>query len=1031
MIKKFWMPVVAGLCVISGLGDFNLGAIMLGAGFGLVWWKDVRGSSCVDKKFVASKIIRWLLAGVGCDMLIHGSVAEGVVVLGIVLMWATGKFSKLKLPQIKFRGVGSPKKKEKKSGLEVEGEVSDAWRQKIRNDVVRQECLILLDNAYLNTKEHDNYFSHKLFKMLQYATRHGYEHSVNKIDLFSCKIARVQMTFETRKWQKTSCEVSSTQSIGMDHNQLDIWSLPVGGQASTYAFKECNRCHGHKHITCPKCHGEHAQWECPDCHGEKGLHHECQVCHGKGESKCLTCQGKGIVTCKNCNGSGKRSCSVCHGSGWVSQYDKYEMQNVKATCPNCHGKGTDTCIKCGGSGESRCGDCGGRGMAVCQNCDGTGKTLCEKCDSTGTAYCHTCDGTGEVVCPECNGVGGSASLWKVVRDISRHEKIEAWSDDGLPKALLPKIFPAPDAINGCESLYSVSSESTTPDDSLVLSETALKYSALKSMFDSIASSVQAGRHVHVTQQSVELVEIHDIARVEIESNYISQYPDEYAGKTFICWLNLATGELLDIGFKSERPDSWYESHELSESDRSPYQMLAKIKDGDEDYNEVIELAYTLGNPFAMAEYGRILYEGKTKDKKANKQLGCLLQRLAEYVGVKNTLYASTFSWSNMRYGDHDQWRNTQSSLWGEVLPRFIKLIKHADEDCARVIFGQLEVCGIGASPYRLRDLPLEYVQNLFRYSSSKSEDRDVGFAVYKDVGQLSDEQCAAVLRNCPRAYQIMAKRNAFTPAEFGVALWRSSIDRLIERYGFDKASKSYTMNEWYEFFMASDNSLEAERIVKRIDWKQIELLPLEKWTRLFNCPSGFKIEKAIDWKWMANMHLEKVILLAHDVSSVDANVDWGALQSQLESFDWQRLTDDQRVTFAIDHEEQAEIALKCGFDPNKLRPWCVDLSYDKWPDRMSTFNPDVYDWSQCSPRMWAQIAYGHPEFVKYCPVDEIDWHKLDDEKIKYWKWALGAFGEKIVRQFTKWDELDEERWNDILKKQPALADYKKKYGKKS
>lgn len=1054
-IKQYWMPVIAGLCVISGLGDFNLVAIMLGIGFGFVWWKDVRGSSSVDKKFVVFKIVRWLLGGVGCDMLIHGSVAGGIMVLLVVLMWATGKFSKLKLPQIKFRGVGSAKKKAKKSVPEVVEEVSDAWRQKMRNKAVRRECLILLDDAYSNTQKHDKYFSHKLFEMLKYATHDAYEHSVNKIDLFSCKIARAQMTFETREWQKTSCEVSSTQSIGVDHNQLDIWSLPVGGQTSTYAFEECDRCHGHKHITCPKCHGEHAQWECPDCHGKAGIKYECEKCHGKGEETCTKCHGTRAVTCPDCHGTGeerhrcekckgekfvwektgeKIDCPECEGSGKeVGVVEDYPGQcpcprckgkgwlwvTKKVRCRECDGKGevVKRCQKCSGKGNVPCDVCNATGIVKCDACNGEGKVSCSKCDSTGTAYCHTCDGTGEVVCPECNGDGGFASLWKVVRNISRHEKIEAWSDDGLPKALLPKIFPAPDAINGCESLYSASSESTTPDDSLVLSETALKYPALKSMFDSIASIVHAGRHVHVTQQSVELVEIHDIARVEVESNYVSQYSDEYAGKTFICWLNLATGELLDIGFKSERPDSWYESHELSESDRSPYQMLAKIKDGDKDYNEVIELAYTLGNPFAMAEYGRILYEGKTADKKADKDFGGLLQTLASYIGVKEVRYASTFNWANM---DEDRWR--------DVAKRFVKLSEKHTID-GQSVFTAFNLSRKLSHDYRLQYLSAESVAQCLSEWFSDLTERNVRLAAFFSADKFTDKQLDKILGRSPRAYQMLTMRSVFTPTEFGVAMSRGNAGEIVEKFGFNERSRGYTIEDWVDYFIGYDSCVGIEKFIEKVDWRKISEVPAAKLAKIF---CWDKIHDKID---LSILPIESVIQMAISSDCANKLIKWEPLKDRLNNMDWHQLTDDQRIEFVRKHNDMADVVLK-DVDPNKMSPEILDEAFADWPDVCKAFDPTAYDWSKLDkkPDLWARMCFFHPELKKYCDASKVDWKSIDGQndlnQMVVWCWAISACPDEALAAFTRWDEIQENWWPDMISRNPKLAEYKKRFGEK-
>jgi hypothetical protein len=547
---------------------------------------------------------------------------------------------------------------------------------------------------------------------------------------------------------------------------------------------------------------------------------------------------------------------------------------------------------------------------------------------------------------------------------------------------------------------------------MVLNEEALKYPIFKELFDKVVPKVHKKTpNNHPINQETELIEVSYIAKVEIESTYDSQY-DAYAGKVMVCWLNLATGEFLDIGLKSERPDTWYNNHELSDSEGSPYNCVELAKNGKVSW----KILYEFGNPFAMAQYGRELCAGNGNDVRK----GRLLQKLAENLGVKDTPYAGAFKWSEMDEG-----------LWDVVYPRFSKLAKYCDKKTWRSIGGLApSICRMGkfASVYRLQYLPKEMLDV---FTDGYEPQWSVKLASLCSVNQFTNEQLSSILRSCPDAYKMLTLRNSFTPWDFGILLserWHR--EERIKQYGFNKFSRSYSINEWVDFLIAYDRGTESELFVNRVDWRQIDQIPTEKLIKLFKS-YYYEIEEKIDWGRMAKLPLDKLILLSLKNNEVNKKIDWVSLASPLEKFDWSSITDDQRVEFAIEHEEFSSIILNCGFDPNKLRPWCLDLSYDKWPERLSTFNPDTYDWTRCSTRVWAQILYGHPEFLKYCPFDTVNWRELDKAPIKYWKWALGSFGEKIIPLFTRWNELDEDRWNDILKKQPTLVDYKKKHFKQS
>lgn len=622
-VKQYWMPVVAALCVIAGLSDFSPAAILLGAGFGYVWWKDVKKSSSADKKAITLKIIWWLLVGVGCDMLVNGDVTNGIILLVIVAV--CGVFKRFR--PSKSRGISKTSRKKTSSWS------WDDYKSDDSLSPLEKKCERILQGIYSATAA-TNYWIRDVAEYASY-----YRHRITHVDVFPYKVARIRMTTETRSLQKDKWDMNKANSVRhVDPKTVDVWSVPEGKKHAGYAVEECTHCHSEGKTECPSCHGKDSQYECPDCHGKKGLEYECPNCHGKGESFCHTCSGKGIVQCEDCDGRGIVRCSACGGYGKVKEYNKYQKCYEYVTCPNCHGKRTDVCTRCNGTGENRCKECGGRGIAVCQQCKGTGKTFCSKCDSTGTAYCHTCHGTGKVDCQNCHGDGGFAYDLLVHTTRLKHECVKIWTECALPKALTPKLFI--ERFSGCKNIYHSSSEETSPDDKMICSEDALKFPMLKSVFDEVVKGIPSGPSTHIIKQETDIVDCEGIAKVEIQSLDENQYND-FAGKKIICWLNLATEELLDIWLQGERPDSWYEEHSLKESKGSLYWLVddalddVKRREMERGF-EKLRTAYRLENPVAAWEYGTRLCEGNTPNKKADKTNGQSALREAENLGMRHS-----------------------------------------------------------------------------------------------------------------------------------------------------------------------------------------------------------------------------------------------------------------------------------------------------------------------------------------------------------------------------------------------------------
>lgn len=1054
------MPAVAGLVLLAGLNDFDLAVITLAVGIGITWWNDVRDKSTVDKKSVSLRVVWWLLAGVALQMLKKGEVAPAVVLAVILVLWWMGKLSGLAkmFPKWKISGSGG-----KKSSDNTDADSVDS--ASVRTLVTKMECDRLLKNAYYAA--HDlkhQYFAHDIVDLLAHVSIH--DHHIEKLDLFPYYAARVRMCTEKRELVKMPCKLDSSKSNGKDRPEGDVWSLPLGEQDSTYRVEECTECHGQKRITCPTCHNEHSQWDCPDCHGEAGHmykctdcggkgEYECPDCHGKGDTSCPECKGEGKTMCGRCDGTGHERCIVCNGDGYHSTYrkvtcpechgtkkvfrngntyscdcchsDGYVMEPCKEKCTRCDGKGYGDCNACNGKGHLRCDTCRGEGKIQCRTCRHAGKVTCEtckgkgevkcgKCESTGIERCRTCRGTGKVACPKCHGDGGFAFVWNVKSETTAYQETKIWSDSSIPKGLVPKLVPNSDAVNGTLVIYRAESRSIVPDDAIVLSEEALKYPYLKGMYDKVAAKIKCSDSVHVSEQRVDVMRVEHIARVEIRSTYESKYSD-FAGKTFICWLNLATGEFLDIGLKEARPDSWYENHELSESAESPYGMLAK-GDSDKKYlPEIWRLTSRLGNPVGMAGFGRYLCEHRTSledmsAKEKSKSYGPMLLFSAEQLGVVHSSCVDEFEWTE--------------ELGEEIISRFAKLFKFNDSKSPmrRVLF----------DPNRMKEdlvYPLQYLPNdlLADVLSASGYDgfthRAEHLAAFCSWDKFSDIQRRAILQNSPGIVKAMTQRATFTPAAFAAVLedkWH--MEENMQKYDFARISKAYTTEDWVEFLAAYDGT-DFERFVERVNWKQIGNVSAEKLTALASSKNWMHFGDKVDWSLVS---IEKLIAIDIKAKNDDArkSIDWESRKGELQTFDLKSLTDDERVIFASDKKSIASIALRDGFDPNAIRPWSLWTALRKWPERCKSFNPDKYDWLKVSPKMWARILWEHPEYRKYCDAKKVDWGKLDVEKPKFWAMAVASCPEEVVELCTKWSKIPEDMWPEMLERRPSLVKYRKK-----
>lgn len=1081
-IKQYWMPAVAALLVISGLGDFSLIGISFGLGLGHAWWMDVRERSSVDKKKATLRVVKWLLAGVGLDMLFHGSAACGVVVLIVDAMWILGKIPAI-TKKITSR-VGNAGVRKDKSFTQ---ERSEADLPVVPEDErIKMICRRTITGAWKTLSDCDCSDAPLLRELKPHLKRCVSDRAdIVSIETYPFYVGSMKVEMESRWWKRISAKLAPGSTTGVEHQNLDIWSLTPGALKGTYSEEDCPECHREGRVKCPTCQGERTHWDCPDCHGEAGhmyecsccdgkgeiecpdchgkIEIECRECHGKGQSVCPDCQGTGKQKCYECQGEGERwehypvTCPVCHGTGrseghnWCNNCDSCGsvFEFGKRICSKCHGSGQIECDTCRSIGHSECTECHGTGRIPCKKCHRTGKVTCyscggsgelkcERCNSTGVEHCHTCGGKGTVTCPKCHGDGAFAYIWNVFSKKVIKGQTIAWAEADIPQDVLPQNeFYSESDVVGVTSLFAKESTKTGYDLELLDGIPEECRTRIETLFKNftIENDLTKDTSVstHLLTQSMGVEKVDGVAKVVIQAHGLPS-DSLFEDAKYTVWINLTTGTLQKIsaeGVSSAR-------YALCLADA----VSEVLKIGDCRKRAPIDLALAkVGFAAAMKDYSILVREGSGVEKSEKQSV--FWNEFAFQFGCLTTTRDDAFE---LKFISPDNWH------W--VLAHLPKMMSRCNVD-ANVAVELLKEFPDSHKYMRLNNLGSDGVRRSLKkdpkllalYDFSNGVDLKYADQILRLLAKnasvrarLTTNEWVEILKTqedkdgSVRKVAELCDFSKFSPSEIaevvGLGRLKYPTAKVLDLLDSDK----FTPEDWV---LILDKTLGDAETLRQLGFaKRIALYSDDEWVEFFvgvgkNGLSGCWYEDLLDWGRIAKLQLDKLIPILIGNSTVEEHVKLDGMRSKLEAFDWTKVTDDQRVDFAIGHKDLAPIVLKCGFDPNKIRPWCLDVAYDRWPEMIATFKPETYDWSQCTVRNWAQILYGHPEFMKYCPFDTIDWHKLDSAPIKYWKWALGAFGEKIAPLFSKWGELDEERWNDILKKQPALAAYKKKYGKKS
>lgn len=514
------------------------------------------------------------------------------------------------------------------------------------------------------------------------------------IDIWST-IGAVKDTYE---WEDcTKCHDSGRLECPECHGVKE-WECPVCHGNATWPCpnchgvkglkRNCSVCYGKGRVDCPECKGTgkskcqkcggKGKIRCPDCNNVKThqeLRYNCYNCHGTGRGdgfggECGICGGSGLesraktfecrhyngkvekrrlVKCRSCHGTGRGNgfgggCGICGGTGQDVEVYTEPCETCKGTtyiqCNECGGD--DKCHACSGLGSRECKECKGKGKVDCIICGGTGIEKCKKCGGKGRIRCYVCDDDGRIVCPDCKGAGGFAHVWTVERDIESIRVIKAWSAE-IPKTILPcDQFPSADTVLGAATVYRKESRADGWDAAMLAGADQDVRPKLEELFNEATGSRPLDGMMRANRQSVEMEEISSIVRVAVKAPAATSTGDTCCnGLTYICWINLATFELLDISVDGRGPTGAIRKLLESAAKATGRQRAAYYA-----------ISAMMGNAAGMSGYGKCLAEGDGVEKSPYE--ASFWNQIAFRLGFKGASADPRFQWSKLD-GRHWKW----------------------------------------------------------------------------------------------------------------------------------------------------------------------------------------------------------------------------------------------------------------------------------------------------------------------------------------------------------------------------------------
>lgn len=204
---------------------------------------------------------------------------------------------------------------------------------------------------------------------------------------------------------------------------------------------------------------------------------------------------------------------------------------------------------------------------------------------------------------------------------------------------------------------------------------------------------------------------------------------------------------------------------------------------------------------------------------------------------------------------------------------------------------------------------------------------------------------------------------------------------------FDKCDKvnDFTAEQWAKLLNAQPqltnvcpitkfSSSELEGLFKKCNWEALE---------------------QIDWEYINSLSIEERIKLTLIEWHAGARIPF--TKSEIESDVVRKMPAD-------------EMAKLCNYSPS-AREW---------------FDESAFDWAGLSAAGWVNLLWELPQYKDKCDVTKFDWSTLGRSLM------LGALcycPEGIVAYYNDWESVSHDEWVELVKHQPILKSYMKKYDK--
>lgn len=1067
------MPLIGGIILYRGISESSLLPIVLGIGCIWVWFTGIYKEEKIEKVKICLRLVRWLLFGIGLDMTFGDSTWWGILLTAGTVLSRLVTFEDSEDDKKAKAGGDGDDKTDEENEENDENIVSppDApiWVKLFTatdDERVRETCSNCIKDAWEKLKKIPGTelkrtpMLEEMASQLKNCASGATE--IESIEVHPYYLACMKAEVVTRQLIRRAVLHDPKKGAGRDYVKFvnsktdGIWEVEVNGSVRDntresdefLATRKCGKCSGEKVVSCPSCaeKGKPSKWDCPDCKGKANIFHKCEECNDTGETVCLNCGGRGSFTCSQCNGKG-------YERKWKSG-----IGNVNEPCSVCGHTATP--------GRVVCRNCGGRGRAVCESCEGTLKAKCKKCGSKGVIYCGECKGKGKVKCKKCDGSGVDALMCKVVENGVVRMLTRGWAGKDVPEDVIPRdtyywwYDQFGECAEGITEIMSAESKEGEYDIHLLDKASEEFRTKCESLFEEFRVKKEIKNNLterqKVAKQSFGIQKVDGLAKVTLKHSSGTE-STETPGTRYVCWINLATATIMKI----EASMFGKTVSEVSTQD-----ILVQKPEG-----AGLEAMAKIGSPHAMAAMAKA-----KKDNRFLLQLACMMG------------YACGHGSGDDKFLDgHDIVTNICNPTecggmsYRELACHLPGMMQHVREweDAQRLL---------DAHPQLYKHLKLNYMTNLegainlakrfpgllyaLNLRTSINDKANAGRIIRmlkkhrKVLRRYSAEYLATALGYAEREPYFNDLAAVVDTSAFGNEEWMTLVLLLdfdkakLKRLGFDCKFAGFSADELVNVTVCSmksygdnvDDLIEAldtsgfkeEHWAKMIKWvegdvKKLKVLNFDRFKAGLAGEGYLKLVEElkkrktperffadlIDWESIATAPIERLIKLDFICLAAEKRIKWSELREKLETVDWSKFTDEERVQFAIEQRSVSDIALRKDFKPNDLGPWCLSWALMIWPEKCKAFDPEKYDWARLGALSWSKVLWAKPEYAKYCDAKSIDWSKLDKEPAKFWAMAVAACPEEAIQYCKCWKEFPQDMWPQILERRPSLEKYLK------